>query len=180
MLVKDRKHRPFLAFLAKILDAPVAYSKQDLLAFRNLASHEHPSAVPIIDAYIHLAERSDSDVTGLGGKKSTKTRPEHQKPEPVQMHLFDLLRDKRLFASNSELGAFADRVLPGIKSNRFDKMSRGDIAARIIEHLESKDNKTREDLEASMRSALTSPPVKPADRKSFFSKWEAIIKGIQL
>jgi hypothetical protein len=98
-----------------------------------------------------------------------------------QMHLFDLLREKRFFASNSDLANFAGKVLPGIKGNRFDKMSRGDIAARIIEFLETKDARTRRDLEVSMREAMNSTNSgRAVDRKSFVSKWEKIIKGIQL
>ena len=97
------------------------------------------------------------------------------------MHLFDLLREKRLFASNTDLASFAAKVLPGIKGNRFDKMSRGDIAARIIEFLETKDSSTRRELEASMREAMDSTiSGRAVDRRSFVSKWEKIIKGIEL
>jgi hypothetical protein len=95
------------------------------------------------------------------------------------MHLFDMLRDKRLFNSNSDLADFAGRVLPSMSRHRFDKMSRGDIAARIIEYLETRDRNTREQLEASMRTAMATGVEKPADRKSFLSQWEKIIKGIE-
>jgi hypothetical protein len=63
---------------------------------------------------------------------------------------------------------------------RFDKMSRGDIAARIIEYLETRNPRTRQTLETSMREAITAGSVKTSDRKSFFSKWERIIKGTEL
>jgi hypothetical protein len=98
------------------------------------------------------------------------------------MHLFDLLRDKRLFATNSDLADFAGRVLPGTSRYRFEKLSRGDIAARIIEHLETLDPQTRDRLEESMREALESSKAEilKRDKKSFFSKWEEIIKGIEL
>jgi len=59
-------------------------------------------------------------------------------------------------------------------------MSRGDIASRIIEFLETKDRKTRQGLEASMREAMASSPGRNTVRKSFFTKWEKIIKGIEL
>jgi hypothetical protein len=94
------------------------------------------------------------------------------------MHLFDLLREPRLFPSNLDLSEFAARVLPNMSRKRFDKMSRGDIAARIIEYLETRDPHTRERLEASMRDAMTSGSH--ADRQSFLSQWEKIIKGIEL
>jgi len=176
-VVQDRRHQSLLQFIRKIADTVAGYSKDDLVLFRSVASREFPSLVALIDDYIRLAERSDTDVLTPGKAKSPKRTP---KESAQQMHLFDLLRDKRLFASNNDLAGFATRILPNIKSNRFDKMSRGDIAARIIEHLESKDRRTREELEASMREAVSSPVVKPADRKTFLSKWENIIKGIPL
>jgi hypothetical protein len=59
-------------------------------------------------------------------------------------------------------------------------MSRGEIVAKIIEYVETRDIKTRRALEASMRDALVSGSDKSSDRRSFFSKWEQIIKGTHL
>ena len=85
--------------------------------------------------------------------------------ESRDMLLFDRLREKKLFPSNSELAEFAGNILPGIKGNRFDKMSRGDIAARVIEYLETKDPRTREALEASMRDAMKPHRKRPIETK---------------
>ncbi len=157
---------------------PLGYSKDDLLIFRSLASRDHPPLVPLIDEYLKIAERASTDVVPMGNEAKPPKRA--SKNDPGQMHLFDLLREKRLFPSNSELSDFAGRVLPNMSRHRFDKMSRGDIATRIIEYLETKDHRTREELEASMRDAMASGSEKTADRRSFFSKWEKIIKGIDL
>jgi hypothetical protein len=140
--------------------------------FRSIASMEHPSVAFLIDEYIKLAERSDSDVNPSA--KTTK------KTAPSQMHLFDLLREKKLFPTNEDLSQFAGRVMPNMSRHRFNKMKRSDIAARIIEHLETLNGSTREALEASMRDAMIRGPEKASDRRSFFSKWEKIIKGIEL
>lgn len=172
------KHKAFIGFIRKVLAVPGGHSKEELIAFRNTARNEYPSAVPIIDQYLDLAERSETEVPESDYVKPGK--PRRNGSPPGQMHLFDLLRDKRLFASNNDLASFAIKILPNIRGQRFPKMSRGDIAARIIEYLESRDRRTRENLESSMREAIQSPEVKPADRKSFLSKWEAIIKGIEL
>jgi hypothetical protein len=59
-------------------------------------------------------------------------------------------------------------------------MSRGEIVAKIIEYVETLEPKTRRDLEVSMRDAMKPGTGKAADRRSFLSKWERIIKGIQL
>jgi hypothetical protein len=156
---------------------PIGYSKDDLIMFRSIASRQYPSLLPIIEDYLRLAEGSETTVAPI----RLRQRPaENRKTSPEQMHLFDLLREKRLFSSNADLANFAAKVLPGIKGNRFDKMSRGDIAARIIEYLETKEPRTRRELEASMREAMESSGTRPVDRKSFVSKWEKIIKGIQL
>lgn len=175
-MVQDRRHRGFLQFLRKVVDVPLGYSKSDLLNFRSLAAKDYPSIVHLIDEYITFAERSDTDTlpTGSTGRAKSKSSL-----DPSQMHLFDMLRDKRLFNSNSDLADFAGRVLPSMSRHRFDKMSRGDIAARIIEYLETRDRNTREQLEASMRTAMATGVEKPADRKSFLSQWEKIIKGIE-
>jgi hypothetical protein len=178
MVAENRSHKSLLRFLTKILDVPAGYSKEDLTMFRSIASREYPSLLPLIEDYLRLAERSETDVTSVGLSNTPKRS---RKAPSDEMHLFDLLREKRLFASNSDLADFAARVLPGIKGNRFDKMSRGDIAARIIEFLETKDARARRDLEASMREAMQSTSSgRTVDRKSFVSKWEKIIKGIQL
>jgi hypothetical protein len=176
-LLQDRKHRSLLNFLRKVVEVAAPYSKEDLLNFRSAASKEFPAVVPILDAYLTFAERADTDVVegGVRGRSKSQTRT-----PTSSMHLFDMLRDKRLFPSNSDLSEFAGRVLPGMSRYRYDKMSRSDIAARIIEYLETKDRKTRNGLEVSMREAMLSTPEKSADRRSFFSKWEKIIKGIEL
>ena len=159
---------------------PAGYSKEDLMIFRSVASRDHPSLVPVMDAYLRLAERADTNVALEGAHQPKHKSKEAQNGGSVYMHLFDMLRDKRLFPSNSDLSNFAGRVLPGMSRTRFDKMSRGDIAARVIEYLETKDRHTRDELEASMREAMVSGSDKASDRKSFFTAWEKIIKGIQL
>lgn len=145
--------------------------------FRSAASKEFPAFVPIIDEYLRFAERADTDIMPAGARSGHKS---DRRDGSDSMHLFDMLRDKRLFPLNSDLADFAGRVLPGMGRYRFDKMSRGDIASRIIEYLETKDRKTRQGLEESMREAMTSSPDRPTVRKSFFTKWEKIIKGIEL
>jgi hypothetical protein len=177
-LVEDRTHKSLLHFLKKILDVPLGYSKEDLTMFRSIASKQYPSLLPLIEDYLQLAEHSETNVAIVSLRHNVKRS---HRPSSEQMHLFDLLREKRLFASNTDLANFAGKVLPGIKGNRFDKMSRGDIAARIIEYLETKDSGTRRDLETSMREAMDSTSSgRSVDRKSFVSKWEKIIKGIRL
>jgi len=176
-VVEDRTHKTLLRFIRKILDVPAGYSKQDLTMFRSIASRQYPSLLPIVEEYLRLAERSETDTIPASlTHKSRLTRSSGL----GQMHLFDLLRQRRLFSSNADLANFAAKVLPGIKGNRFDKMSRGDIAARIIEYLETKDLRTRRELESSMREAMRVDSADGLDRQSFVSKWEKIIKGIQL
>lgn len=175
---QNRQHRAFLQFVRRMLDLAERYSKEDLANFRDIARRDFPSVCPIIDEYLRMAERADSD--------APLSPPFLRRPLPARrgegqpMHLFDLLRDRRLFASNSDLAEFAGQILPNMSRHRFDKLSRGDIAARVIEYLETLDPRMRERLETSMRSALKSGTPKPSDRKSFFSKWEKIIKGIEL
>jgi hypothetical protein len=176
-LARTDSHRSLLQFIRRILDVPLGYSQDNLLEFRSIAARDYPSVVPVIEAYLDLTERARTDIQPA----ATSSRKRGSKrTTPGEMHLFDLLRERQLFPSNSDLAEFAMRVLPNMTSRRFDKMSRGDIAGRIIEHLESRDPRTREALEASMRDAMKSGRQRPADRRSFLSQWEKIIKGIDL
>jgi hypothetical protein len=174
-LAITRTHKAWLLFLRRVIDVTLGYSKNDLWEFRNRASMEMPSVTPLVEAYLRFVEDSEIDAEGLG-KVPPKSRGKNQN------HLFDLLRDRRFFPQNSDLANFAARVLPGISTYRFDKMSRGDIAARIIEHIE-KDQDTREKLESSMQSAfqqLRGATPKAAERRNFLLDWEKIIKGMEL
>jgi hypothetical protein len=175
----DRKHRVFLQFLKRALELTSSYSKDDLHVFLDLCHRDYPGLSSLVAEYIRVAERGDTDI--LPGRGfANRNRPTSAVPGTRQMHVFDLLRDKRLFASNSDLAEFAGRILPDMSRSRFDKMSRGDIAARIIEYLETLEPGTRDRLEASMRNAVASTSGRVSDKKSFFSTWEKIIKGIQL
>lgn len=175
----DRKHRVFLQFLKKVLELTSSYSKDDLRVFLDLCHRDYPGLAALVAEYIRVAERGDTDILP-GRGYAARNRPTPTLPAMRQMHVFDLLRDRRLFASNSDLAEFAGRILPDMSRTRFDKMSRGDIAARIIEYLETLEPGTRDRLEASMRDAVASTSGDVSDKKSFFSTWEKIIKGIQL
>jgi hypothetical protein len=132
--------------------------------------------VPIIDAYLQLAEGADTEVPLSTPDRAAKPA---RSATAGQAHLFDMLREKQFFPMNSDLSEFAGKVLPSMSRHRFDKMSRAEIAGKVIEHLETLDPRTRQALEASMRDALNTGPGRTSDRKSFVSKWEKIIKGIE-
>jgi hypothetical protein len=162
-------------FERDVLNVPLGWTKEDLKVFFDIAHAEHPALAQIIHGYIELAYRSDSHVRA---RPSSRGKPGRSRAK--QMHLFDLLREKAFFPQNLELSRFASRVLPHMRAYRFDKMSRSDIAARIIEYIEGSDPGTREALEVSMREALDAMrrrPPKDSERQSFLSKWEDIIKG---
>jgi len=159
----------------KIVDVPLGYSRDDLHRLRFYAERDYPALTQVINAYLELSDRAMSDITLPGRKSRAKV-----KSDGGEMHLFDLLRERKFFPSNSDLSQFAGRVLPNMSRKRFDKMSRADIAARIIEYLETTDPRTRARLESSMREAMALGTDRIADRKTFLSKWEKIIKGIDL
>jgi hypothetical protein len=167
-------HKAWLQFVRRATDVPLGYSKEELLAFRNLAKRNEPAYLSIVEAFIDLAERSEINAS---------PPQERSRRNVAAPHLFDLLREKKFFPKNLDLAHFASRVLPHLKTHRFDKMSRGDIASRIIEHIENNESRAREQLEESMRDALNAMkhrPAKPDERQSFLSKWEKIIKGVEL
>ena len=168
-----KSHKAWLSFVKKVATVAAGYSRQDLWELRNLATHEAPSFVPIVEAYLRLAENSETSAKLPSSQKVKGGDVEH-------MHLFDLLREKKFFPTNLDLAEFASRVIPHMRTYRWDKMSRSDIAARVIEYLEQ--SGTRDKLERSMREAFSQldRAAKPSERMSFFSEWERIIKGIEL
>ncbi len=93
----ENRHKPWLLFIRKALDVPIGYSKEELLAFRSIAVREHPSLAPIIEDYLRLAENSEIN------SELSKARRPNQKVGAAQMHLFDLLREKKFFPQNLDL-----------------------------------------------------------------------------
>jgi hypothetical protein len=145
------------------------------MAVRRVATRDYPSLVAVIDQYLPEAR-----LKTIERKQRFSSRNMSGAGRASQMHLFDLLRDRRLFPANSDLADFGARVLPKMYGFRFDKMARADIASRIIEYLETIPTHRRQKLEASMRDALAKGTKRTSDRKSFFSTWEQIIKNIEL
>lgn len=172
-MAPDNRHDAWLKFARAILDVPLGRSKEDMCQFLDVAQFEHPALVPVIKAYLDLAERSSTNVK-VARSRSVRISRNKQK------HLFDLLREKTFFPRNIDLARFATRVMPELKTDRFDKLSRSEIAARIIEYIEEREPKMQEKLETSMREALddlSGRQTHDVERKSFLSKWERIIKG---
>src|SRR5208282_3925871 len=68
VVLQDQKHKSLLRFVRKLLDVAANLSKDDLLEFRSVAIREYPSVVPLIEEYLHLANRANTSVplsTGL-------------------------------------------------------------------------------------------------------------------
>lgn len=172
--MKVVKHKGLLGLVKKIVDVPLGYSKEDLIALRNIATTQYPALVDIIDQYIHLTDASD---TWFAASRSTNASRRAKSSSSQNMHLFDMLRNEKLFPTNLELADFASRIMPSIPKRRFAKISRPEIAARILDHLEKLPVGTRRKLEASMREAMAENIPPETGRQSFLSKWERIIKS---
>ncbi len=186
-MTENRQHKTFLRFVSRLVDLATLYSKENLFKFLDISSKEFPALTGIIHEYIRLAEKADTDIE-CKSRPSTFARSfaylETTKlgNSKLEMHLFDLLRSKKLFATNADLAEFAQRILPKMAPRRFDKMSRGDIAARIIVYLEGRKPEKRQRLERAMREALvllSSPSRKKTSKRTFFQQWEKIIKGTE-
>ena len=184
---RKKGHQAYLDFISRVTELTADYSLEDLRSFFKSASHGFPIMVNVVEAYLVLAtsEQGTTKAKSFGKNKvvpqdSPKTI-EGSSAKRENVHLFDLLRSKELFPTNSDLAGFAGRIFPRIDKRRFNKMSRGDIAARIIEHLETLNSQKRVNLEASMRKAIsTISDGEPRERESFFSQWEKIIKGLPI
>lgn len=175
----NNKHKGLLQFIRRIVGVPLGYSIEEMVLYRSLATKQYPAFVKIIDQYIDMATEAsvDDDPARASNQRAKKASQR-------EMHLFDLLRDKRLFPLNSDLADFAGRIVPGMQRGRFRKISKVEIAARIIEYLETLEPDTQGRLERSMRAALKASPARSkmpsTEKESFFTRWERIIKRIEL
>jgi hypothetical protein len=177
MQAKDTAQKRFLRFVSKLTDALTQVSPDDLNDYERWASEGYVHLIPILKGCEELLRRFGPEINRPVGSYRLPVRNRYKDSE----HLFDLLRSKEYFPTNLELAQFASHILPDMSAKRFDKMSRADIAARIIEYLETFDPRTRKKAEYSMRTALMRLPAseKGIDQ-SFFSQWQRIIKGIEL
>jgi hypothetical protein len=181
---KEAEYRRFMNFISSLSGLVSEHSARELIDYRKLARRSFPSLVPIVDSLLYVTDIEQRRSGGLlQHEASARARPLNYVNGDVSSpprHLFDLLRSKELFPTNSELALFAASVLPGMTRKRFDKMSRADIAARIIEYLETLNIEKKRRLEESMRNAIQTKSSSRRDRQSFFAVWEGIIKGAEL
>ena len=175
-MAQTKADQGYLAFVSRLTDLLSNYTPRDLRMFLDAARRGVPSMFPVIEACIEMVESAPRGTRG----KSVSIGPSQIGIYPERLHLFDLLRSRDLFPSNADLALFAARVVPKMTRKRFGKMSRSDIAVRIIDYLETLDLDKRRRLEDSMRKAIDSISAglegKP---ESFFLQWEKIIKAIR-
>jgi hypothetical protein len=181
-VAEDRRHVAFLAFAQKALGVPASYSKDELEQFAQIARTASPLLADVIEGYIRIAQLTNTNVEPVRPEIPPAPKNPDKASPGRAMHLFDMLRQKQLFPTNADLAKFAASILPNMSREsreRFRKVSRSEIAARIIDYLETLDPGTRDALERSMRGAMTRGTSRPADRRDFLSTWERIIKGMK-
>lgn len=166
----QQRYFKFISGLSELLSS---VTRDDLMRFRHLARHGFADLLPVIEGCIKMIRRRTMP-------PETTVAPAQPSQRYPSEHLFDLLRSKEHFPTNSRLAEFATRILPGITRKRYDKMSRADIAGQIIEYIESFPARKRERLESLIRDAIRVPDGKAGEQQeSFFSKWEKVIKGLE-
>ncbi len=179
----ERTHKDWLEFLRKAAELPIGYSIDDLIWFKTIADRQYPALGPLVAACIYLAQQSNLAIAFEGPTprvaKAKKTSSIQSAPQ-AQAPLFELFKDKNLFPKNSDLASFAMRAVPGMKEQRFDKMSRGDIAHRLAERIQGLSPQARDSLEASVREAVSHSPELGTETRSFVSKWASIIRDMAL
>jgi hypothetical protein len=168
----------YMSFISKLTQLMSDYSHDDLEAFVHQSQKNFPTVAPVLIACMQMM----APEAGMNVRRRWKERiSSNAMDRNAHAHLFDLLRSKELFPTNGDLATFAGRILPGMDKKRFDKMSRADIAARIIEYLETQDSIKSRRLQTSMRNAMArNSSSHKTERESFFSQWESIIKGIPI
>lgn len=170
---KKSDQQEYLRFISGLSSLLSEVTAEDLLEFRQFARRGYPDLLPVLDGCLRMMRHSNRPVVGSTLLPSTR--------RSRQEHLFDLLRSKDHFPTNSALASFATRILPGITRKRFDKMSKADIAGQIIEYIEKFPARKQEQLSSLIRESIASKldSRSAGEQDSFFSKWESIIKGLE-
>jgi hypothetical protein len=188
-----RTHKDWFEFLQKAAELPIGYSVDDLLYFQRIAQRQYPALEPLVAACIHLAQTSDMEIAVEGpepSKQPVNGEPPFRAPTGTSSLQTDgdhsrdmtmLLQDEKLFPKNTDLIRLATRLLPDMHQYRFDKMSRSSIISKIVDHMKTLPDKKRTKIGAVLRQAADAtqndPPV---TSRSFFTRWEDIIKNMEL
>ena len=183
--MQARTHNDWLEFLRKAADFPVGYNVDDLLYFQRIAERHYPALAPLVAACVHLAQASDLAIAAEGSKpakRGTVVRPTRAQANGYhQPEMTSLLRDEKLLPKNTDLIKLANKLLPDMHQYRFDKMSRSSIIGKITDHMDTLPPKKRIRIENVLKQAADAtrnePSVSPT---SFFTRWEDIIKNIEL
>jgi hypothetical protein len=196
-----RTHKDWLEFLRKAAELPIGYSVDDLLYFKRIAERQYPALAPLVAACIHLAQTSDMAIAVEGPEPEptpAKTEPaetaspvataETLKPAApassgnghYPRDLMALLKDERLFPKNVDLVQLATRLLPDMRQYRFDKMSRSSIIGKIVDHMDGLPAKRRSKIVSGLREAAEATPDQSQPASSFFTRWEDIIRNMNL
>lgn len=188
-----RTHKDWLEFLRKAADLPIGYSVDDLLYFQRIAERQYPALAPLVAACIHLAQASDMEIAVEGPEPSRQLVKQESNSKVPPRALFIgtndtfsfnmtmMLSDEKLFPKNTDLIRLAARLLPDMHPYRFDKMSRGSIINKIVDHMAALPIKKRTKIEIALRQAADATENDPpATSSSFFTRWEGIIKKMEL
>ena len=183
--MEARTHKDWLEFLRKAADLPIGYSVDDLLYFQRVAERQYPALAPLVAACVHLAQASDLAIAFEGpepAKTVTVGSPARVHANGYhQREVSPLLRDEKLFPKNTDLIKLANRLLPDMHQYRFDKMSRSSIIGKIIDHMDTLATKKRTKIENALRQAAEATRNEPSVAgSSFFTRWEEIIKNLEL
>lgn len=186
-----RTHKDWLEFLRKAAELPIGYTIDDLLYFKRIAERQYPALAPLVAACIHLAQSSEMAIA-MEGPPPVKARENPQTPaasptvpassgnghRPRDMTA--LLRDEKLFPKNTDLVRLATRLLPDMHHYRFDKMSRSSIIGKVVDHMQTLPDKKRLQIEGALRQAADATRNESPVTSTFFSRWEDIIKNMNL
>ena len=187
-----RTHKDWLEFLRKAAELPIGYTVDDLLYFQRIAERQYPALAPLVAACIHLAQTSEMAIA-MEGPAPEKPQASQDPPlVPPATTLASsgnghhtramavLLKDETLFPKNTDLVRLATRLLPDMRHYRFDKMSRSSIIGKVVDHMDALPARKRTKIEGALREAAEATRNDPPATASFFTRWEEIIKNLNL
>jgi hypothetical protein len=175
MAQKRGNKQPFFAFLSKLTQLVSEYAPEQLRSFAALARQDFPSMEPVIEACAQMAGMNRGKKPDWSPVKSESSPGRVSKERSAE--LLPLFVSREIFPTSTDLGDFAERILPGINKKRMSKISREKGARRILEYLARESPEKRDRLERAMLQAIERMRASGSpERQGFFAQWEKIVK----
>lgn len=172
-MMENKFKNSYFKFLSTITGILSEYTTNQLNEFRYISKNSFPEMTSVIEAFLQVL---NSNIKKVSYNKDVGLIKKIIPTNMEKLSLENLFMSKDLFPSNKDLIEFTNRILK--KKINLVRPSRATIVKKIMRALDSLNSNRREKLERMIRDEIAKG--NNFKSQSFFSRWEEIIKGIEL